>query len=71
MELVEAQRTHKDGELTGDQLALMEEKDLRNVLFELEQTGSKQLTDGELRKPSFLNYPVSVYSRRNISLFRI
>ena len=26
MELVEAQRTHKDGELTGNQLALMEEK---------------------------------------------
>ncbi len=58
-ELVEARRTHKDGELTADQLALLEEKDLRNVLFELEQTGSLQLTDGELRKPSFLNYPVS------------
>ena len=38
----------------------MEEKDLQNVLFELSQTGSTQLTDGELQKPSFLNYPVSL-----------
>lgn len=64
MELVEARRTHKDGELTTDQLALMEEKDLRNVLFELEQTGSKLLTDGELQKPSFLSYPVSPFFSR-------
>lgn len=58
-ELVEAQRTHKDGELTTDQLAFLQEKDLKNVLLELERTGSVQLTDGELTKPSFLNYPVS------------
>ncbi|CAF0863327.1 unnamed protein product [Adineta steineri] len=57
-ELVEAQRTHKDGELTTDQLALLQENDLRNVLFELERTGSIQLTDGELTKPSFFNYPI-------------
>ncbi len=61
-ELVEAQRTHKDGELTTDQLALLQEKDLRNVLFELERTGSLQVTDGELTKPSFINYPVSFSS---------
>ncbi len=59
-ELVEAQRT---GELTKDQLALLQEKDLQNVLFELERTGSLQLTDGELTKsmihklfPKFLFY---------------
>jgi 5-methyltetrahydropteroyltriglutamate--homocysteine methyltransferase len=61
-ELVEAQRAHKDGELTTDQLALLQEKDIQNVLFELERTGSPQLTDGELTKPSYLNYPVSSFS---------
>jgi 5-methyltetrahydropteroyltriglutamate--homocysteine methyltransferase len=58
-ELVEAQRAHKDRELTTDQLALLQEKDIQSVLFELERTGSTQLTDGELTKPSYLNYPVS------------
>ncbi|UJR20389.1 hypothetical protein I4U23_023520 [Adineta vaga] len=57
-ELVEAQRTCKDGELTRDQLALLQEKDLQTVLFELEQTGSIQLTDGELSKPSFFSYSI-------------
>jgi len=39
------------GELTTDQLALLQVKDLQNVLFELERTGSLQLKDGELTKP--------------------
>ncbi|CAF1525745.1 unnamed protein product [Adineta ricciae] len=60
VELVEAQRTWRDGELTVDQLALLQEKDSQNVLFELERTGSIQLTDGELTKPSFFNYPRTV-----------
>jgi 5-methyltetrahydropteroyltriglutamate--homocysteine methyltransferase len=61
-ELIEAQRAHKDGELTADQLSLLQEKDIQSVLFELERTGSPQLTDGELTKPSYLNYPVSIFS---------
>ncbi len=58
-ELVEAQRAHKDGELTTDQLTLLQEDDIRCVLRDLARTGSLQLTDGELTKPSFINYPVS------------
>ncbi|CAF4034557.1 unnamed protein product, partial [Rotaria sordida] len=67
VELVEAQRTHKDGELTTDQLALLQEKDIRTVLFKLEQTGSLQLTDGELTKSSFLNYPIYELTQHNFS----
>ena len=61
-EVVEAQRAHKDGKLTAAQLAALQEKDVRRVLVELEVTGSPQLTDGEQMKPSFLTYPVSVFS---------
>ncbi len=60
-ELVEAQRAHKDGELTTDQLTFLQEKDLQNV-FKLEWPGSLQVKDGELTKSSFFNYPVSFIS---------
>lgn len=60
-ELVEAQRAHTDGELSTHQLNLLQEKDIRHVLRDLAKTGSLQLTDGELTKPSFISYPVSFF----------
>lgn len=60
-ELIEAQRSHRDGELTAERLAHLQEKDIERVLAELEETGSPQLTDGELMKPSFLSYPVGLH----------
>ena len=50
IERVDAHKAHKDETLTADQLALLREKDIQKVLFELERNGSPQLTDGELTK---------------------
>ena len=59
-ELVEAQHAHKEGELSANHLRYLQEKDIREVLQDLARTCSLQLTDGELTKPSFITYPVSL-----------
>ncbi|CAF5108494.1 unnamed protein product, partial [Rotaria sp. Silwood1] len=66
-ELVEYQRAHKDGVLSTNRLAFLQEKDIRDVLRDLARTGSLQLTDGELTKPSFINYPIYDLAQYNYS----
>ncbi|CAF1120675.1 unnamed protein product [Rotaria sordida] len=66
-ELVEAQRAHKYRELSTNRLTFLQEKDIRHVLRDLARTGSLQLTDGELTKPSFLNYPIYDLAQYNYS----
>lgn len=56
-ELLEAQQAYKAGHISTIPFERVQDKAVRQTLFELEKTGQGQLTDGEQAKPSFLVYP--------------
>jgi 5-methyltetrahydropteroyltriglutamate--homocysteine methyltransferase len=57
-ELIEALRAHRQGNLSDDALATIQDRALRATVRAFEDTGSPVITDGEQAKPSFLTYPV-------------
>jgi len=57
-ELIEALRAHRQGNLSDDALATIQDRALRATVRAFEDTGSPVITDGEQAKPSFLSYPV-------------
>ena len=57
-ELIEALRAHRQGNLSDDALATIQDRALRATVRAFEDTGSPVITDGEQAKPSFLSYPI-------------
>ena len=57
-ELVAAQRSYRYGMVGRNRLTTLRETAIHETIKELEETGSKVITDGEQAKPSFLTYPI-------------
>ena len=57
-ELIAAQRSYRYGMVGRNRLKKLRENAVQTTIKELEETGSKVITDGEQTKPSFLTYPI-------------
>lgn len=57
--LLDGLRQHAAGALSADELAVLQDRALRETVAALEATGSPVITDGEQTKPSFVTYPLA------------
>lgn len=59
LELLAAMRSHSAGEIGDAELAVAQDRAVRDTIRRLEETGSPVLVDGEQSKPSFATYPIA------------
>ncbi len=58
-ELIAGLHAAADGQISGAELAALEDDAVRDTIAQFEATGSPVITDGEQRKPSFATYPLA------------